>query len=1658
MEGNINVFNKYPILIDLVNPNGVLKTRYLFIGNVPEHIKTDVEEVLSENITKNIQENLSKYYGPKWKETLGILGASEKTRAIGAQDLDILDISDIISEDTKKKVKEEKEEKPIKKMILIHDIHIYPEDRISELKEKISIILPECPIFKQHLYTREYGPLYYRIISDIAIHVDIENISTTKTHLLGLAVDNDLYQNRENIQIEAFDYFTTVGEIYTKWNTRHFKLINMDDFMKGREKQLDEMSRSDSYQFNMIYYSFILKFWPMLTLEAFQVYVRSPQDLHATYPDLSPNIENLRKKYESERKSLDYKYTLLSDLPDNFKKYSPEQAQLSTDFNKTSQIKNKIVDISIKSAVLTMEREILWGIFDLSSYIKINLRNLFEELRIDESIPFVRVHLPSSNGTVLLTKIKSPLLVEGDSNDIPRVFEKIKYRIQLPHPNTLLIAVPISNDLYLILTIYENGKYQVKSSWGEEIQINFSTMFNLIEKTINPIINQINNLGRGVFDSINHLPLINKTTTEFSGLYLSIFWKIPITTSQFRRFGDLLKLESDSEIIHISPDIPDVNTFDYQMLKGMTNYDIQDIEQNIYAYNYYEYLTNSKVKQRWNQLFAGGRYMRFIYRATDIKVEIQDLKENEFQYFYEYIISLFYRFEKQEKQEKKANVETKQEKSEKKTNRLKVLKSKDPELYVFKKFGSDVVYSRICQKDHQPLMYDENELQNLDMAVKNKAIKFWNYTTNQPAYYMCANPKYPYLNFIVGQHPRGYCLPCCKKTPASVGVNKLSKKDHIYNTCMQHYIYSEEDTKGGPSRYIMNYGKTIEIGRIGNLPEIVGKYLLYNLQDKDILIEEQIPRVFIYKNKTYAISDLIKITKHSKVKDIPLSDVLTLMEKPMKEYLISNSIYSAAEILKNPELDPIDYNRISNADVLQPLLILRDGNTLTLIEGIYRLAKAILVKDGNIHVKVITNHQLEKAIVNSSDTRINGGNLRKSGYYLFGVSQNNANISNIGAGYSISTALNMSFPEFIEKVVIFFRSYRGSLDYFRILYNGGINEFFASLDDLLEQMFGLFVEEETSFFIGEKYLKKFPGWNDLFIEIAEICFGKKILLLDDTSVDVAGTSIKSVRATENIDFILPNLASFSSSTDINDFIPDISTGGIHEYILLLRKKKKAKTLFSSNHIYYPIFLFIPQTFFKNSHVEKKIFSNGDEIVQLLRSILSEVISKIPIASSNFIDLQILKQFSEKNDINIAFDKYYMNSQNMCYAVLVSFSNSQQNVEKKRRRVIWPIQYSKVPLSVPENLKSFEMYKRSENESSFSDCKILYGNYNKFIIQLSEEKGYYQIAPEESEYKSSWNQREKTILPPNPLIKVERFLTLENEIIGFVSKGLYYYFNPVNIKPVIYANLIEEAIKGYSILIEGFKKLPTKYSSYCLFYDPDDINKKLLLPNNEESTYREKLNEALYHRYLYNIFVIEFISSLDSERNDQIRTRLYEIIERTKLKKTTDIENVHSQIDKLLEEHPNDISRIKQYLNQILSENFDRRKILDNIKNDVFEFDRKTLHEYYLIANEENRQKLFSIVKKRAESVVHISKKKGKKGNFPHVFVPCNNNSDNPYCNGKKIFVSKEDYLTLIDLLVEDFLNPLKREYLFSSIITNNTRDNFKFTRKKGEEIYVKYYG
>jgi hypothetical protein len=294
-----------------------------------------------------------------------------------------------------------------------------------------------------------------------------------------------------------------------------------------------------------------------------------------------------------------------------------------------------------------------------------------------------------------------------------------------------------------------------------------------------------------------------------------------LSESQFNLLKDIMNDYRKAGIVRDK--LIEKSSAEYYFSKGMYQFQANRIERVVKVNNYYEFLTDGIVKQKWYTIFEKTRITKMFHRFSDIKIEIIGVKENEFFIFYNLILTLFFIYNEQLKAKnvsQKTNTRELQTINDRKLKKtLRNLKEQDPVLYNFKKhYKTENVYSKICQKPYQPLLLNKQEYDQLPADKKKDAIKYWNFTTNKDAYYACPNPKFPYIKFIIKRHPKDYCIPCCKKTQVVEGSKDA--KRNIYNICMKEHKYTPEErtiTKG--SRYIMAYGKDIEPGRLSRLPE-----------------------------------------------------------------------------------------------------------------------------------------------------------------------------------------------------------------------------------------------------------------------------------------------------------------------------------------------------------------------------------------------------------------------------------------------------------------------------------------------------------------------------------------------------------------------------------------------------------------------------------------------------------------------------------------------------------------------------------------------------------------------------------------------------------------------------------------------------------------------
>lgn len=631
------------------------------------------------------------------------------------------------------------------------NVRFYPEDKISEVKQKINLAL-KIPIFRQHLcklVNGKYIPCEYKFTIDGKfIPLDsFQVFAESETNIFEMPIDLSYYKNKESIKIEAYDTFTLLGD------TTEFHLIDLETFIEPYREQLINTVKSDKYTLQLLFYGFILPYWPIMDLSIFVEYINL-KSISNSYPSIDPPISNLMFLVQQ------------MDISDKIK------------ISKSSLI-SSLTESTVK--ITSIHRQKI-----------INLRILFDLLECTPVINGIAIYDIWENKHIVLSKYHK---------DYEPLAEKMSQMM-------MFFRITVDNQK-LKLYIFPNGAYAIKGSWNEDQQLDFQSIIKIVELYINPIIDKINSLKSVLYYDFK-LEKATKKNIKFIDLGISLFLKKMLSDSDFSNLKSLLKKFSDARIIQDKQ--LDKNVLEYYFKKGIYDLEAQRIEKTTPLDNYYSFMFNGEIRQKWFILFENIRILKITHRFSDLKIEISGIKENEYEIFNKYINYLIDEFLKLNS--KKGNLDEDIKKISKKP--LNSLKEHDPMLYNFKKlYNSEIVYSKICQKPFQPIILSQSQYK--DLKDKKNITQYWNFTTESPAYYKCPNDKFPNIHFITGKHPKGYCIPCCKITLPS--TNPEDKQRKIYETCLNKHIYEKKDVEVSSSRYIMSYGKPIDINRLSLLPE-----------------------------------------------------------------------------------------------------------------------------------------------------------------------------------------------------------------------------------------------------------------------------------------------------------------------------------------------------------------------------------------------------------------------------------------------------------------------------------------------------------------------------------------------------------------------------------------------------------------------------------------------------------------------------------------------------------------------------------------------------------------------------------------------------------------------------------------------------------------------
>jgi hypothetical protein len=692
---------------------------YILVGNVPKHIRAALKD-------KNAA-ILKEYYGTSYKEIIG-----------GADD-SMDDLEELLGLGPGPK----KAAKPITAATMtlsdleteyIYDI-VLQDDTCMDLKAKIALI-SGIPVYCQHVYWlrgQEYNTTYSLLIDGAVTVPDIRAMTGTMAESF---IDPLMYESKNYITVRARDTFILATEsVYHVHDMRSYNSIIMVS-----EQEL-------------VYYGFVLKYWPMVTLAVFNLYISNVNALSASYPLLDPDPVETARVASFER---------------NIKFPTGKSELTECIFNATIRV--------------------------ATSNTSVNIRNVFDGLVTCADMPEIHAYLTYNRSRYFIKKYHL------NSTRFPSV---INLR------DAIVCMLKLADGPPIYVTVHDNGSYLVKCRWGEESEVTFKNIISILQGPVNTLISRVNELNA---PRLALLPL-NARTAIYKNMDAALFWKRVINERAFAACIGLLDSLIAARVLQKKETTED--GFFYLFRKGIIRYDTEQINKiiiissHITLDNQYEYLTSSNILTKWNQLYS-GKVMKITHRTVDIRFDINDVYEEEFEVFKKYMDV----FVKLIESSPSVTIGFKQPEGMRK---LKKLKEEDPVLYNFKKMGSSKGYSKFCQKPRQPVAYNEAEYKALG-SPKN-VTKYWNFTTKSPMYYGCPAKKYPTLGFVgYDKHPQHFCAPCCNK----LTTNTNNKRQQIRDSCMKTHQYTKHHES---LKHVVKYGKSLYAGKMSYIHPVLAKTL-----------------------------------------------------------------------------------------------------------------------------------------------------------------------------------------------------------------------------------------------------------------------------------------------------------------------------------------------------------------------------------------------------------------------------------------------------------------------------------------------------------------------------------------------------------------------------------------------------------------------------------------------------------------------------------------------------------------------------------------------------------------------------------------------------------------------------------------------------------------
>lgn len=889
---------KEPLYVSVVNPLDKNNIRtYYFLGNIPNNVLQAAQAGIFNENTKMMEWKrdsrsiLKDFYGSSWESKLtgeeptemrsgfnlysNLVWGGDDFGDLSFFDQDIFKEPEIVVKKNEIDIIDNVE---INSKIVYSNVSVYPEDNLYDLRQKIHL-LTKIPIYRQFMfyYVTGQGPYYTYQMSINKIPYSIkwsDMLYESKLNVCGIGIDPYFEQNKNYIEIISFDLCRLLEN---KKGHRINKVYIIDLFDILRERNV-KTTIVDKYQFDLLYYGFIIKYWPQLTPDAFKLSINDSDKLTQTYPKLNYDFMKL------------------------YNRQSIEQILI----NKTY----KYVDHINYTMSITQSNMIVYA-----KMIKMNtnIRNIFDMIELNHNIYAMFINFKHGLRKYRYYSKKHASIMNQ---------ELYVYNAK----DTLSICVRGINQI--VINISREGSYEISSQWLEDDLISFDNIVDKLSKYVNPVIKQINEIGSVIFPMGGQLNFL--TESIFNMITISLYYPFTFTLSEFNGLKNAFTPYEEIGIIR-TQGLQISRSFMFVFNKGI-------IDTN-FVYESYIWLYEES-----NDI---GRHVKIVHRTDRLQIELSNIKNiMEYEIIKRYVFTIIDNYIKDNKIKKEKKVD------ETKIKSIRKLHDLDPDLYNLHKYSNKVqAYSILCQSGRQPSIYDDDMIKTLPMTKQQKLVKYWNFTHNKPAYYLCRD-NYPYINFITDKHPKGYCLPCCKKLKDTPGTRVAE----INESCLQNKLFQTEETD--ISTYILNYGKKIIPGRLCHLPTNISKTFLEG-SDK---------QYYIYGVKQVSNATDTNIGFISSLKYIFGNDCiieLANLAKDMKQYYTLGNgkaaIYKSSDDLYIDLINNfVDYSNtlLMNIDMTNWHHILTD-----LVRYRYNVEVVNIINDNDIfHIKVYQD--AAKSIIN----------------------------------------------------------------------------------------------------------------------------------------------------------------------------------------------------------------------------------------------------------------------------------------------------------------------------------------------------------------------------------------------------------------------------------------------------------------------------------------------------------------------------------------------------------------------------------------------------------------------------------------------------------------------------------------------------------------------